>query len=68
TGPGGSGTNGQSGGLPGGMGGTPPQAAISACSASSQGAACSFTSPNGLVSGACQTIQQVLACVPANRP
>jgi hypothetical protein len=50
------------------MGGTPPQAAINACSASTQGSACSFTSPRGTVSGTCQTIQQQLACVPANRP
>lgn len=54
------------GGLPGN--GTPPQPAIEACSSSSQGAACSFTSPNGAISGSCQTIQQQLACVPANRP
>lgn len=63
------GTNGQGNQQTGGMmGGTPPQIAINACSASSQGAACSFTSPNGTVSGTCQTLQQTLACVPANRP
>ena len=55
-------------GGPGPMGGTPPQAAIEACAGLSQAAACSFTSPTGAVSGSCQTIQQQLACVPANRP
>jgi hypothetical protein len=50
------------------QGGTPPQEAIRACSASKQGAACQFTSPNGTVSGTCQTIQQQLACVPAVGP
>jgi hypothetical protein len=51
-----------------GPGGMPPQAAISACSAASQGTACSFRSPNGPINGTCQAIQQLLACVPASRP
>jgi len=54
------------GGMPGN--GTPPQPAIEACSSSSQGAACSFTTPNGAINGSCQLIQQQLACVPANKP
>jgi len=55
---------------PGGMmgGGTPPQPAIDACSSSSQGAACSFTTPNGAITGSCQLIQQQLACVPVHKP
>ena len=56
------------GGQPGGPGGTPPQAAINACSSSSLGAACQFNAPLGSVTGVCQNIQQVLACVPAGRP
>lgn len=58
----------QPGGLPGGLGGRPPQEAVNACSAATPGAACSFTSPNGAITGLCQTIQQQLACVPSNRP
>lgn len=50
------------------QGGQPPQEAINACTASTQGAACTFTVPNGAVSGTCQLIQQQLACVPTSRP
>ncbi len=56
------------GGMPGPMDGTPPQPALDACAASSRGNACSFTTPNGTVSGTCQAIQQQLACVPPNKP
>lgn len=48
--------------------GQPPQPALDACSSISQGAACSFTAPTGTVVGACQLIQQQLACVPATQP
>jgi hypothetical protein len=49
------------------MGHQPPQEAISACENQSQGAACSFTAPNGTISGTCLTPPNVtqLACVPA---
>ena len=50
--------------------GLPPQEAINACSASSEGAACSFSNPNGTLSGTCGTPpnSSQLACMPANRP
>lgn len=65
--------NGQSGpqsggGLMGPMGGTPPQAAISACSTSTQGETCEFNAPNGIINGICRQIQQQLACTPSNHP
>jgi hypothetical protein len=51
------------------QGGTPPQEALHACSTGTAGAACQFATPNGtLVIGACQLIEQQLACVPANSP
>jgi hypothetical protein len=50
------------------QGGTPPQEAIAACAASTVGAACSFSSPNGTVTGTCQLIEQQLACVPLTPP
>lgn len=49
----------------------PPQAAITACSSSSQGSSCSFSGMNGnTVSGTCQTPpnQSSLVCVPSNQP
>jgi hypothetical protein len=65
-------SNGQGQGQPpqggqGGMMGQPPQAAIDVCVSQSQGAACSFSSPNGTISGTCQTPPNVsqLACVPS---
>lgn len=63
----------QPGGMPtqggqGPQGGTPPQEAINACSASVVGAACSFVAPNGTITGTCQSIQQQLACVPVTGP
>ena len=53
------GLNGQSdpqsgGGLTRPMGGTPPQAAISACSTSTQGETCEFNAPNGMIIGTWQ--------------
>jgi len=53
---------------PGGLNDQPPQEAVSACSVSNQGAACSFTTPNGTINGTCQQVQLQLACVPQNRP
>lgn len=45
---------------------TPPQEAITACSGKSTGSSCSFTTPNGSVSGYCQTPPgSSLACVPS---
>ncbi len=41
-----------------------PQPAIDACSAKSLGDSCSFTTPNGTVSGTCKEIQNELACAP----
>lgn len=48
----------------------PPQAAIAACSGQTAGGSCSFSAPNGTVSGSCQTPpgQSSLACVPAGGP
>ena len=54
----------------GGMMGQPPQEAINACANQSQGASCSFTIPNGTISGTCQTPPNVsqLACMPVGGP
>lgn len=67
------GQNGQDGQMPppgqGGQGGnTPPQEAISACSGLTENSTCQISLPNQTISGTCRTIQQQLACVPANRP
>lgn len=44
---------------------TPPQAAIDACSSKSLGSSCSFSTPNGSLSGLCnQTPGGTIACVP----
>ncbi len=59
---------GQGGGQNGQGGRTPPQEAISACSGLTENTACQISLPNQTISGTCQTIQQQLACVPANRP
>ena len=61
-------TGGQSGGQGGMAGGQPPQEAIAACSGQTQGAACQVNTPNGALNGACQSIQNQLACVPAGGP
>ncbi len=67
------GQNGQNGQQPpqgqNGQGGrTPPQVAISACSGLTENTACQISLPNQTVTGTCRTVQQQLACVPANRP
>ena len=51
-----------------GTGQQPPQAAITACNGQSSGASCSFTAPQGMISGACQTPpgQSSLACIPSH--
>lgn len=47
------------------QGGTPPQAAISACSGKSSGSSCSFTAPQGTISGTCGAPPNMtLACHP----
>lgn len=45
---------------------TPPQEAISACTSKSDGASCSFSTPNGILNGVCHTppAQESEACVP----
>jgi len=48
--------------------GQPPQQAIDACASSTVNATCSINTPNGTLSGTCQTIQNQLACVPAGGP
>lgn len=50
----------------GGGGGTPPQEAVSACSGKTSSATCSFSTPNGTISGICRTPpgSSSLACVP----
>jgi hypothetical protein len=45
----------------------PPQAAIDACSGSSQGNICQFTAPRGTITGTCQPVQTQLACMPEGR-
>ncbi len=48
-----------------GQGGTPPQEALNACSGKQSGTSCSFTTPNGTVTGVCDTPPNAsLACVP----
>lgn len=60
-------TQGQAGGP--GNGGQPPQEAIDACANLSVNAACSVNTPNGTISGTCQSIQNsITACVPAGGP
>jgi hypothetical protein len=46
----------------------PPDEAVQACEGKSVGDDCSFTSPNGEVTGTCQMIGDVLACVPEGGP
>jgi hypothetical protein len=73
--PGGQG-NGQGQGQPaqsgqgGGMMGQPPQAAIDACANQTQGASCSFSTPNGTMNGTCGTPpnQSQMVCMPAGGP
>jgi hypothetical protein len=49
-------------------GGTPPQAAIAACQDKSEQAACEFTSQKGTETGACEMVQDQLACSPEHDP
>jgi hypothetical protein len=52
----------------GGQGsGTPPQAAISACSGKASGAVCAVSTPQGSLNGVCRTPpqQSSLACIPS---
>lgn len=52
-------------------GGTPPAAAIAACSSKSAGTNCSFTSQKGAETGVCESVQNQMACSPqrgANDP
>jgi Spy/CpxP family protein refolding chaperone len=49
-------------------GGVPPQEAIEACNGKSDQAACEFTSPKGLETGVCETVQNQLACSPQHGP
>jgi hypothetical protein len=57
--------NGQAGGNSGGgQGGTPPQPALDACAGLSEGAACSFQSPNGTINGTCRATSSGTACAP----
>lgn len=48
---------------------TPPAEAMNACSNKQSGANCSFATPQGIVSGSCNTVpsQSKFACVPAER-
>lgn len=48
--------------------GTPPEAAIHACSNLTEGSACQFTTPQGSIAGTCMAVQAVVACVPAGGP
>lgn len=48
-----------------GPGNTPPTGAITACSGKSENAACTFSTPNGTLSGVCRTTpDNSFACVP----
>lgn len=43
----------------------PPEAAFAACNSLTANATCSVQTPNGTLSGTCQSIQDRLACVPS---
>ncbi len=47
--------------------GMPPQEALDACEQSHRADACHFRAPHGIVSGSCEEIQGLLACVPSHR-
>lgn len=49
-------------------GGTPPQAAIAACSAKAAQDACEFSSDKGTETGVCEMVQTRLACSPQHGP
>jgi len=46
----------------------PPQEAIEACNGKSEQETCVFTSPKGVEKGACETVQDQLACSPKHDP
>ncbi len=46
------------------QGGTPPEAAVKACSAKAEQAACEFSSQKGTETGVCEMVEQQLACSP----
>ena len=48
----------------GGSAPMPPAEAISACSGMTDGAGCSFQTPQGTISGTCRSIESQIACVP----
>lgn len=48
--------------------GQPPQEAINACTGLTAGAACSFTTPQGVLNGSCENLGNVTACVPQGAP
>jgi len=49
-------------------GGTPPEAAIQACSAKKELETCQFTSQKGTETGVCETVQSQLTCSPKRGP
>jgi hypothetical protein len=49
-------------------GGTPPQAAITACTDKKEQDACEFTSQKGSETGVCETVENQLACSPKHDP
>lgn len=47
----------------------PPQEAVSACENLNEGASCEVVTPHGdIIAGTCQALQDLLACVPNDRP
>jgi hypothetical protein len=49
-------------------GGTPPEAAITACTDKKEQDACAFTSDKGSETGVCETVENQLACSPKHDP
>jgi len=49
-------------------GGVPPEESLQACSGLSEGSACQFSAPHGMVSGVCLPISSQLACIPGDGP
>ncbi len=50
------------------QGGTPPQAAITACTGKKDKDACEFTSPKGTEAGVCEIVENQFACSPKHDP